>query len=416
VTEVFRVAYKEVLRRRRDPFAIIIWLLIPLSLAGIFALIFGGMGADGGVPRASLLVADEDDSFVSRLLVGSLSSSQVGNFIEPESVDEEKGIDMMMEGKASALLVIPEGFGEAYLEGSPTTLRLIKNPMQRILPSICQSVVETLLEMGSVARSVFDSPIRSITGMVEAQQDPTQSELDAMSVRMGRTMQTVMPYVYPTLVSLDVESIEREASADELDFAAAYYPGLVLMALLFITVGLSQDVWREKRHGALARCIMSPVSLFNFFVGKLIGALVICTLVLVVMLVAGSLLFDLTWHHLWAVVLLGLCVSACLLAVFSVLVLALSRNERTSNVVTDVLLMALMLTSGTTVPLEAMPAGMVKMASFTPLGHVLLIYKDLLKGELPLALVLGTAGAYVLISAVFGIIAGWKFFPRFARR
>jgi ABC-type polysaccharide/polyol phosphate export permease len=150
-------------------------------------------------------------------------------------------------------------------------------------------------------------------------------------------------------------------------------------------------------------------------VGKLIGALVICALVLAVMLVAGSLLFDLTWHHLWAVVLLGLCVSACLLAVFSVLVLALSRNERTSNVVTDVLLMALMLTSGTTVPLEAMPASMVKMASFTPLGHVLLIYKDIVKGELPLALVLVTAGAYVLVSAAFGLMAGWRFFPRFAR-
>ncbi len=414
MTEAFRVAYKEVLRRRRDPFAIIIWLLIPLSLAGIFALVFGGMGRDGGVPRASLLVADEDDSFVSRILVGALSGGQVESVIEPESVDEEKGIDMMMEGKASALLVIPEGFGEAYLQGSPTTLRLIKNPMQRILPSICQSVVGTLLEMGSIARSVFDSPVRSITGMVEAQADPTQSELDEMSVRMGRTMQTVMPYIYPPLVSLEVESIERE-DAEEFNFAAAYYPGLVLMALLFITVGLSQDVWREKRHGALARCVMSPVSLFDFFVGKLIGALVICALVLVVMLVAGSLLFDLTWHHLWAVILLGLCVSACLLAVFIVLVLALSRNERTSNVVTDVLLMALMLTSGTTVPLEAMPASMVKMASFTPLGHVLLIYKDLLKGELPLALVLVTAGAYVLVSATLGLIAGWSLFPRFAR-
>jgi ABC-type uncharacterized transport system permease subunit len=105
-----------------------------------------------------------------------------------------------------------------------------------------------------------------------------------------------------------------------------------------------------------------------------------------------------------------------LLAIFSVLVLALSRNERTSNVITDILLMALMLMSGTTVPLETMPASMVKLASFSPIGHVLLIYKELLKGNLELPMVLGTAGAYVAVAGVFAMIAARGLFPRFANR
>ena len=42
--------------------------------------------------------------------------------------------------------------------------------------------------------------------------------------------------------------------------------------------------------------------------------------------------------------------------------------------------------------------------------------RGLYVGELPLATVLGTAGAYVLISAIFGLIAGWGLFPRFANR
>lgn len=366
------------------------------------------------MPKASLLVADNDDSFVSGLLVSSLSNSQLESIIEPEAVDEEKGIDMMMEGKASALLIIPKGFGQAFLDGAPTTLKLVKNPMQSILPSICESVVETLLEMGFVARSVLDMPIQAITEMTEAQEEPSQNALDAMSLGIGRTFQRVQPYVFPPIVSLKIESIEGEER--DFNFAAAFYPGLVLMALLFISVGLSQDVWREKRYGALARCIMTPVSLFNFFVGKLFGALAVAALVLAVMLGAGPLLFGITWYHLWAVILLGLCVSAFLISVFSVLVLALSRSERTSNVVTDVLLMTLMLTSGTTVPLEAMPESMVKMASFTPIGHVLLIYRDLTQGNLPLAAVLGTAAAYVAISVVFGAIAAKGLFPKFVNR
>lgn len=415
MSEVLHVARKEVLRRRKDPLAVAIWLLLPLSLAAIFALIFGNMGG-GGIPRASLLVADNDGSFVSRLVLSSLSNGRLESIIEPEAVDEAKGVDMMMEGKASALLVIPKGFGRDYLDGAPTTLNLIRNPMQNILPSICESVVETLLDMGFIARSVLDTPIRAITGAAESGVDPPQSSMDAMSLDIGRTIQKIQPYIFPAIVMLEVESLEKEEEPKDFDFAAVYYPGLLLMALLFISVGLSQDVWREKRNGTLSRCIMSPVSLFNFFVGKLCGALLICALVLAVMLAAGTLLFDLKWHHLWAVILLGLSLSALLLAAFSVLVLALSRNERTSSVVTDILMMALMLTSGTAVPIDALPPSMVKLASFTPVGHVLLIIKELTQGVLPLGPVLLTAAAYVGIAVVLGVVAARWLFPSFANR
>jgi ABC-2 type transport system permease protein len=416
MSEVLHVARKEVLRRRKDPFAIAIWLLIPLSLAAMFALIFGGLGGGGGIPKASLLVADNDDSFVSGLVLSALGNGRLESIIEPEAVDEAAGLDMMMEGKASALLIIPKGFGQAYLDGAPTTLKLIRNPMQNILPTICEGVVETLLEMGFLARSVLDTPIEAVTGIAKSGADPPQSVMDAMSLDIGHTLQKVQPYIFPALVTLEVESIEEEEEQDDFNFAGAYYPGLMLMALLFISVGLSQDVWREKRNGTLSRCIMSPASLLNFFIGKLIGALVICSLVLAVMLVAGPLLFDLVWHHLWAVVLLGLALSALLLAAFSVLVLALSRNERTSNVVTDILMMALMLTSGTAVPLDALPASMIKIASFTPIGHVLLIYREMAQGALPLGLVFGTAAAYVGVAAVLAALAARGLFPSFANR
>lgn len=414
--EVLHVARKEVLRRRRDPFAIAVWLLIPLSLAGMFALIFGNLSGGGGIPKASLLVADNDDSVVSGLVLSALGNSQLENIIEPAAIDETTGLKMIREGKGSALLVIPKGFGQAYLDGEATTLKLIRNPRQEILPTICESVVETLLDMGFIARSVLDVPIRAITDISGSGLEPPQTVLDAMSLDIGRTIQRVQPYFFPMIVSLEVESLEEKGEQEEFNFAAAYYPGLMLMALLFICVGLSQDVWREKRNGTLSRCIMSPASLFNFFVGKLAGALVICMMVLVVMLAAGPLLFDMTWHYLWAVILLGLAVSALLLAAFSLLVLALSRSERTSNVVTDILMMTLMLTSGTAVPIDVLPPSMVKMASFTPIGHVLIVYREMAQGVLPLGLVLGTAAAYVAAAALLGGLAARRLFPSFANR
>ena len=122
---------KDLARWARDRGAMLIWLGIPFLIGG---LITSMMDGGGGSPTGVLLVADEDNSFVSGFVVGAYSQDQLGDLIIVEPVTAEEGDARINAGEASAFLTIPEGFQDALLNESPVTLTLRTNPSQTVLP------------------------------------------------------------------------------------------------------------------------------------------------------------------------------------------------------------------------------------------------------------------------------------------
>ena len=138
---VLTTAGKDLRRYMRDRLAALMWLGIPLVIGSLMILATGG--SEGPTIQAHVLVADEDDTFLSRLLLGAMGQGRAGDIIQAERVDQHAGRQRLDRGEATALLVIPKGFSEALLKEEPTRLLLVVNPAQRILPGI----VEELLRM-----------------------------------------------------------------------------------------------------------------------------------------------------------------------------------------------------------------------------------------------------------------------------
>ena len=99
---VLVAAAKDVKRRIADPAALAIWIGIPLVLAGMLSFI-GNTG--GGPPRASLLLVDQDNTTLSRLLPAV--AQQGSTPIDITAVTLAEGRRQIGAGKASALLIIP---------------------------------------------------------------------------------------------------------------------------------------------------------------------------------------------------------------------------------------------------------------------------------------------------------------------
>ncbi len=138
-------ARKDIVRRLSDVSVIAIWIGIPLMLGVLITAMVGGGGAP---PVARLLVVDRDDSTLSGLFASTLSQGPLTEVIDAEQVEEDDGRARLDAGEATALLIVPEGFGAALLKEEPTELLLITNPAQRILPRI---VIETLDILGEAA-------------------------------------------------------------------------------------------------------------------------------------------------------------------------------------------------------------------------------------------------------------------------
>ncbi len=131
-------ALKDLRRLRREPVTVVTWLAIPTFIAVILTLVFGPGGAR---PNGKLLVVDQDGGIGATLLTNVFSQGTLANMLTVEKVEKEEGRRRIDKGEASALLVIPGGFTNAFLGGPAVRVQLVRNPAQRIVPDIIEETL-----------------------------------------------------------------------------------------------------------------------------------------------------------------------------------------------------------------------------------------------------------------------------------
>ena len=109
---------KDIARWRQDYMAVLIWLAIPLMIGGLITTL---MGSDVK-PHGTLLLVDEDQTFLSELIVSAYSAGELGEFLSVEKTGFDEGFQRVNDDEASGLLVIPKGFAQAFLESNDTIL------------------------------------------------------------------------------------------------------------------------------------------------------------------------------------------------------------------------------------------------------------------------------------------------------
>src|SRR5438477_6096968 len=157
---LWNAADKDLRRHLRDPLALLLWLGIPLLIGGLITLAMGGV--DRAPPSAHLLVADEDGGVLSGLLARAFGQESRGQFVRVEEVKRDEGRARIDRGEATALLVIPAGFGQAVLNEKPTTLLLVTNPAQRILPQIIEESLQIVADGAFYLHRVAGDELRKI--------------------------------------------------------------------------------------------------------------------------------------------------------------------------------------------------------------------------------------------------------------
>ncbi len=162
------IVRRDLIRYLRNPVRTAMLFAVPLMLSGIFALVFGGGGADQ--ISIKVLLFDEDDSLLSKLLEGAGGSSEMDQQLDFIPVGEE-GYEMMERGEASALIHLPKGFSSDYLAGRPTTIEVVKNPSERFLPRVVDEgvILGAVCSVGGFPRvsqrTRDDRRIRGIGGL-----------------------------------------------------------------------------------------------------------------------------------------------------------------------------------------------------------------------------------------------------------
>jgi ABC-type multidrug transport system permease subunit len=395
---VFATARKDLLRLARDWPSLLIWVGIPLIVGGLLVLMFGG---DDGGPEGTVLVADQDGSIAARLLTGAFQQGPLAGMFVVESVEVDEGRERMEEGDASGLVIIPEGFGGAALEGEPATIELVTNPSQTILPGILEGTLDLTLEGAEVARRIFDDPIDRIIAIQDGEGGVADSTVAAISTRFNQAGDEARRWILPPAIELETATLGEEES---FDFARAFFPGMLVLAILFMAGGLSTDVWAERRQGTLRRAVVAPTGAGAIVAGKWVAGTVALALVAAIGLAAGGLLFGLeVGSPLTAFAWLAL-VGAGLLAFFTTIQL-LAPTETSGNVIANAITLPLAMLGGSFFPFEVMPAWMVAIGRMTPNGWALLRLREIMGGEVDGGVLLISFAAGLAIVMTLGLLA-----------
>jgi ABC-type multidrug transport system permease subunit len=405
-------ASKDLRRRIADPVSLILWLAIPLFIGGLMSLMFGGRGA---APRARVLLVDEDASLMGRLLTGAAGSDRA-SVLDIQRVTLAEGEARMEAGDASAMVVLPAGFTEAVLNERPATMRLVRNPSQRILPGIVQTGAEMLAEALFYLQRAFAAPLRQMRAEgATAEGFPPDRAVAALSGSINERMRQASAWLFPPAITLEFAETPDGAAAGGMNFGALFLPSMLFMAVLFIAQGMADDLWREKEMGTLRRAAVLPHAFTAFLGGKLATAAVIMAAVAVVVLGVLIGMGVAAWSRVPAALIWVVFAGTALHCLFLILQL-LASTRRGASVLSNAVVFPMMMIGGAFFPFEAMPAWMRAVGAWTPNGQALVQFKAILDGTATMtgltaaALAIGVPAAALFLLSVR--LAGGRFASR----
>ncbi|MCP4385865.1 MAG: ABC transporter permease [Hyphomicrobiales bacterium] len=362
---------KNLRRIASAPWSVAIWVGVPLLVGGLLSAVMGG--SEGGTPKVHLLIADQDGSFLSGALVDVLASDQLAELLMLESVSAESGTEILDAGNASAMLVIPTGFQTAFLASEPQSLTLVVNPLQSILPEMAEELARLIADFGSYAQMALAPELAAIGDIVDGiqeeslDQDEAASAISALSGEAATTLFRVLPVLSTAVVEIDVATTE---GAREASFTMLFFPGLLMMSVIFAAQGLAEDLWQEREMGTLRRLKSTTASLVAFFAARIVtSAIALGIIVLPLSLIAFAMLAlpveSLPLTVLW------LTVAGLMLAGLASLIQVLAPTRKAGALFSTLVFFPLLLVGGSFFPLESMPDFLAAFGRLTPNGMML---------------------------------------------
>lgn len=118
LTPFFALVRKDLRLFLADPRAVIMSVVAPIAIASFFGYIFGGGAGNGDASRIPVLIANQDESALTREIVRRLADDPA---LEVKSATPEQAREAVRKGKVTAGFVIPPNFGvdaaRAFLGG-----------------------------------------------------------------------------------------------------------------------------------------------------------------------------------------------------------------------------------------------------------------------------------------------------------
>ncbi len=355
---------KEFLQVFRDPATVFQILVIP-----VMQLLILSNAATFDVPRARLLVVDEDRSALSAQVIDRLDGS--GRFRVVGVAPTDAGVEAaLLDREARAVLRIPRHFERDLARTRHAAVQLSLDAEEGASAGILQTAALAIL--ADVTRDLGSG---SAEAMVRA-----GPPLDLRASRWFNPSGNYKHFMVPGLL-VSLTSII----------------GLLLTA---------QNIVREKELGTIEQLNVTPISRTQFLIGKLLPFWLLAMVTFSLGMTVGVFVFGIPTRGSVPLVFLSAGVYLVVALGIGLLISTIARTQQQVMFVAFFILLLYLLLSGIFTPLESAPAWAQWVAMANPVKYFVFIMRTVLVrgGGLaevgPTLLGLAVAGVGVMTLAV----------------
>jgi ABC transporter DrrB family efflux protein len=326
------VLVKEFLHIRRDPFTLVITIVIP-----VFQLMVFGYAIDMDVKDIPTVVYDCDRSAASREFLASMSNTRYFD-IKGYVLSDHELKESIVAGRARVGIKVPPDFSANMMGRRRTAVQLVIDGSDSTVGAQAANIANAIGLWQSMNRG-------------------------------GRVTMETMP--------LEVRS--RTLFNPDLKSANFFVPGLVGLIMQVVSVFLTSfAIVRERERGNLEQLLVTPLSRSGFMLGKLIpyGAVAfgeICIVLTIMRYVfgvhiAGNLMLLLAMCFLFLFTGLGL----------GILVSTIAQNQAQAMQMAFLIMLPSVMLSGFVFPRESMPTIIYYITFVIPLTYFIEILRGII--------------------------------------
>jgi ABC-2 type transport system permease protein len=334
VIRILALSHKEILHVLRDAQVIYLALGLPVVLVLLF-----GYAVSFDVDHVEIAVVDQDRTPASRRLVEAIAASDAFSITAHLERPEEAEV-LFRRGRVKGAVVIPPDFARKLARSEPA-------PFQLLLDG--SDGTSTKISLGYAS------------GISQAQ-------------TIGLLRRAGLPRALP------IEPRVRTWYNPDMRSALFVVPGLVAVIVGILAVLLSAlTVSREWERGSMEQLFSTPVDRLSVVLGKLIPYVGLCSLQLLLVLVAGAWLFDMPLRG--SLLLLAAASVLFLICVLGqgLLISMVAKNQQVATQAGAItaMLPALLL-SGFIFPIENMPRVLQLVSYLVPARYMIASLRGIL--------------------------------------
>jgi len=343
----------------RDRTGMLLGFLLPVSLVTIFGYLMGLMTGDGGsspMARASIWVADEDQSASSQAFVALLRESPMlrvrprlkeDGSLQDEAYGDDTLRQRVIEGDTDLALLIGPGFADAIAQGELAPLTLVRDPGRQMESQLARlGVVQALGELteGRIFTSMMAKQMREAGTpevMIQGMEQVSQGQYEMFQgVMQGDGLVATEDHAPP----------ERD---EDVSYAQAQaVGGIAVMMVLFGLTAAATTLLRERDEGTMRRLLSLPMPPGSILLGKALSTMVVGLIQIMLLFAVGEVLFGIgIWRDSLTLFVLMLSTVAAASA-FGLLIASWAKTPKQAEGMSTLIILVMSCLGGSWFPLQ----------------------------------------------------------------